>query len=77
MGKINYQTMSKQELRKYFIEHREDKKAFEEYLARRHEDSQLVITTADDISFDKKIQEAIIQQINQKKQNVRSPHRKK
>ena len=67
MSKINYQKMSKQELRKYFLEHREDKKAFEEYLARRHQDSQTVITRADDLSFDKKIQEAIIQQINQNK----------
>jgi hypothetical protein len=67
MSKINYQTMSKQELRKYFLEHREDKKAFEEYLARRHQDSQRVIATADDLSFDDKIEEAIIQQINQNK----------
>ncbi len=67
MSKINYQSMSKQELRKYFLEHREDKKAFQEYLARRHQDSQRIITAADDLSFDKKIQEAIIQQINQKK----------
>jgi hypothetical protein len=67
MSKINYQTMSKQELKKYFLEHREDKEAFQEYLARRHQDSQFIITTADDILFDKKIQEAIIQQINQKK----------
>ncbi len=67
MSKINYQTMSKQELRKYFLEHREDKKAFQEYLARRHQDSQTVITTADDLSFDNKIQQAIIEQINQKK----------
>jgi hypothetical protein len=67
MSKINYQTMSKQELKKYFLEHREDQKAFEEYLARRHRDSQCVITTAEDLLFDDKIQEAIIQQINQNK----------
>ena len=67
MSEINYQTMSKQELRKYFLEHRKDQKAFQEYLARRHQDSQPIITTADDLLFDHKIQQAIIQQINQKK----------
>lgn len=66
MSNMNYQTMSKQELRKYFLEHREDQQAFQEYLARRHQDSKL-ITTADDPSFESKIQEAIMQQINQKK----------
>ena len=66
MSNMNYQTMSKQELRKYFLEHREDQQAFQEYLARRHQDSE-PITTADDPSFDSKIQKAIIQQINQKK----------
>ncbi|AFZ49150.1 UNVERIFIED_CONTAM: hypothetical protein BEN50_01665 [Euhalothece sp. KZN 001] len=64
MNNINYQTMSKQELKKYFLEHREDKKAFQEYLDRRHQNSKPT-TTADDPLFDSKIQEAIRQQINQ------------
>jgi len=67
MSKINYQRMSKEELKKYFLEHREDKKALEEYLYRRHQDFQPIITTAEDLSFDDKIQEAIMQQINQNK----------
>ena len=66
MSSINYQTMSKQELKKYFLEHREDKKALAEYLDRRHQNIE-PITKADDPLFDSKIQAAIEQQIDQKK----------
>lgn len=65
--------MSKQELRKYFLENRQDKRAFQEYLARRHQNAQ-TITTVDDPLFDSKIQEAISQQMNQNKDNTDSFH---
>jgi len=65
MSHINYTAMSDQELREYFLKHREDKAALQAYLQRRRERSLEVITTVDDADFDAKIQAAIRQQINQ------------
>jgi hypothetical protein len=66
MNPVEYQAMSNQELKKYFLEHREDQNALQEYLARRHQNSKSIITTAEDREFDEKIQAAIFQQINKK-----------
>lgn len=63
MNQIDYAAMSDQELKQYFLEHREDKTALQAYLNRRHRRSALVITTVDDPDFDTKIQLSIRQQI--------------
>jgi hypothetical protein len=72
MSQVDYTAMSYQELRRYFLKHREDKAAFQAYLARRRERSaesssaslsRPVITRVDDPDFDNKIQRAIRQQI--------------
>ncbi|WYM01789.1 MAG: hypothetical protein HEQ19_22045 [Gloeotrichia echinulata CP02] len=64
MSQIDYAAMSDQQLREYFLEHREDKAALQAYLERRRERSLEVITTVDDPDFDIKIQAAIRQQIS-------------
>ncbi len=63
MSQVDYTAMSYKELRRYFLKHREDKAAFQAYLARRRERSRPVITRVDDPDFDDKIQTAIRQQI--------------
>ena len=64
MSQINYAAMSNQELKQYFLKHREDEAALQAYLERRREGSLQVITTVDDPDFDAKIQAAIRQQIS-------------
>jgi hypothetical protein len=39
MSQVDYTAMSYKELRRYFLKHREDKAAFQAYLARRRERS--------------------------------------
>lgn len=63
MNPIDYAAMSDQELRHYFMTHREDNAAFQAYLTRRRGRSRPVITTINDPDFDSKIQTAIRQQI--------------
>lgn len=63
MSQVDYTAMSYKELRRYFLRHREDKAAFQAYLARRRERSRPVITRVDDPDFDNKIQTAIRQQL--------------
>jgi hypothetical protein len=74
MSQVDYTAMSYKELRRYFLKHREDKAAFQAYLARRRERSaegssatlsRPVITRVDDPDFDNKIQTAIRQQLAQ------------
>ncbi len=64
MSKIDYVTMSDQQLRQYFLEHRHDEAAFKAYLDRRRARSPKVITTAIDPDFDAKIIAAIRQQMS-------------
>ncbi|MBH8562717.1 hypothetical protein I8748_11090 [Nostoc sp. CENA67] len=66
MSQIDYTAMSDQELKEYFIKHREDKVALQAYLERRRGRRLEVITTIDDPEFDSKIQAAIRQQISDK-----------
>ncbi|QSJ17651.1 hypothetical protein JYQ62_01875 [Nostoc sp. UHCC 0702] len=64
MSQIDYTAMSDQELKEYFIKHREDKVALQAYLERRQGRRLKVITTVDDPDFDSKIKAAIRQQIS-------------
>jgi hypothetical protein len=63
MSSVNYAAMSYQELRRYFLAHRDDNAAFQAYLTRRRERSRPVITTVHDPNFNHKIQTSIRQQI--------------
>ncbi|MEM9212930.1 MAG: hypothetical protein AAGD25_01005 [Cyanobacteria bacterium P01_F01_bin.150] len=63
MSSINYAAMSYQELRRYFLAHRQDKAALQAYLEKRRERSQRIITTVDDPDFNSKIHAAVEQQV--------------
>ena len=60
MSQVNYAAMSDEELRRYFLRHREDKTALRAYLDRFGDRPRNVITTVDDPDFDTKIQAAIL-----------------
>ena len=63
MSQISYAAMSDQELRQYFLRHREDKVALRAYLDRLGDRPRNIITTVDDPDFDAKIQAAILRQM--------------
>lgn len=63
MSQVNYAAMSDEELRQYFLRHREDKMAFRAYLDRLSERPRHIITTVDDPDFDAKIQAAVRQKL--------------
>ncbi|MBW4621870.1 MAG: hypothetical protein KME17_21220 [Cyanosarcina radialis HA8281-LM2] len=63
MSQVNYNAMSDRDLKRYFLEHRDDKAALEAYLDRRRKRSSTVITKVGDPDFDIKLQAAIRQQM--------------
>lgn len=63
MSQVNYAAMSNQELKQYFLQHREDKAALQAYLDRLNARPHQIITTVDDPNFDIKIQAAILQKM--------------
>ncbi|MBW4690659.1 MAG: hypothetical protein KME27_02710 [Lyngbya sp. HA4199-MV5] len=66
MSQANYAAMSDlsdQELRQYFLRHREDKAALRAYLERLGDRPCNIITTVDDPDFDAKIHAAILRQM--------------
>jgi hypothetical protein len=63
MSQVNYAAMSDQELKQYFLRHREDKTALQAYLNRLSDRPREIITTVDDPDFDEKIQAAILLQL--------------
>lgn len=65
MASVNYSAMSYQELRRYFLAHRQDAEALQAYLARRRERSHSIITTVDDPDFDRKIHAAVERQMRE------------
>ena len=67
MNQINYAAMSDEDLKRYFLQHRDDKTASQAYLDRINEHPPQIITTVDEPDFDSKIQAAIQQQMQQTK----------
>jgi len=63
METINYSAMSDEDLKSYFLQHREDKLALENYLNRVGDRPYQVITTVDDPDFDAKIHAVTKQKI--------------
>jgi len=63
METINYSAMSDEVLKSYFLQHREDKLALENYLNRVGDRPHQVITTVDDHDFDAKIHAVTKQKI--------------
>ena len=64
MSQIDYAAMSNQELKRYFLEHRDDEAALQAYLDRRKQQSLEIITKVGDPDFDRKIQAAIQQKLH-------------
>jgi hypothetical protein len=69
MNQIDYSAMTDEELRQYFLRHREDKLALQNYLDRMGNIPRPVITTVDDPDFDTKIQAAILQKMSRSERN--------
>ncbi len=69
MSQVKYDAMSDRELKRYFLEHRDDKAALQAYLDRRRNRSSKIITKVGDPDFDIKIQAAIRQQIQDYESN--------
>jgi hypothetical protein len=65
MSQIDYAAMSNQELKRYFLEHRDDEAALQTYFDRRKQQSLEIITKVGDPDFDRKIQAAIQQKLHQ------------
>ena len=57
--KVNYDSMSKAELKQYFLKHRGDRAAFQAYLDRLNKHSLRIIASPSDPNFDQKVQAAI------------------
>lgn len=66
MNPINYETMTDAELKRYFLKHRNDKTAFQAYLGRINRNPRQVIANPNDPDFDKKIQAAILNKLQNK-----------
>ena len=72
MSQIDYSTMSDQELKQYFLEHRSDEAALTAYLARRKNRASRAMTKLDDPDFDTKILASIRQQMNDFRLDIQS-----
>ncbi|WP_042711791.1 DUF6887 family protein [Crocosphaera watsonii WH 8501] len=59
MSEINYAQMSDKELRKYFLEHKNEQSTLQAYFQRRNQQPKQVITKVGDPDFDLKIEQAI------------------
>lgn len=65
MSPINYAAMTDQELKQYFLEHRDDVSAFHAYMDRRYARPSAPGIHPDDPDFEEKLRLAIQQQVNQ------------
>ncbi len=59
MSQVNYNAMSKSELKQYFLKHRGDRAAFQAYLDRINQHPLRIIASPSDSDFDEKVQSAI------------------
>ncbi|BAZ12221.1 hypothetical protein NIES4071_40500 [Calothrix sp. NIES-4071] len=63
MSQVNFDAMSNEELKQYFLKHRKDQAAFQAYLNRINERPLRIIASPDDPDFDEKVQAAIYQKL--------------
>jgi hypothetical protein len=63
MSQVNYDAMSKAELKQYFLKHRGDRAAFQAYLDRINQRPLRIIASPSDPDFDEKVQAAIRQKL--------------
>ena len=67
MSRVDYGAMSDAQLKEYFLKHRGDKAAFQAYLDRINKRPLRVISSPNDPDFDAKVQEAIRQKLEAKR----------
>jgi hypothetical protein len=65
MSKINFDAMSDQELRQYFLNNKQDPEVLSAYLARRSRSNKTVIAKVDDPDFEAKVLAYIQEQLRQ------------
>lgn len=63
MSRVNYDAMSKAELKQYFLKHRGDQAAFQAYLDRINQRPLRIIASPQDPDFNEKVQAAIRQKL--------------
>jgi hypothetical protein len=63
MSQVNYNAMSKTQLKQYFLKHRGDQAAFQAYLDRINQHPLRIIASSSDSDFDEKVQSAIRQKL--------------
>jgi predicted metal-dependent RNase len=65
MTQVNYAAMSDKELKRYFLQHREDRVAMQVYFSRLEARPHRVVTTIGDPDFSVKIEAAVQRQIRE------------
>jgi hypothetical protein len=66
MSQINYLSMSEQELRQYWLSHKEDKLALDAYLQRRGQRPQGTTFHPDDADFEDRLNSLVHRQLQVK-----------
>ena len=65
MNEINYGAMSDRDLKRYFLEHRDDQAAFHAYMDRRYARPNRISISPDDPDWETKIRASIEAQMGQ------------
>ncbi len=73
MSRVNYDAMSNDELREYFLKHRKDETAFQAYLNRINQRPLRIIASLNEPDFDEKVQIAIRQKLEAAKNGSNQP----
>ncbi len=71
-AKVNYSTMSDQELKRYMLEHRNDSEAFYAYMDRVYARPQQTVVEPDDPEWEAKVTASIREQIGSYDRNGNS-----
>lgn len=69
MSRVNYDGMSDDQLKDYFLKHRGDQAAFQAYLDRINQRPLRIIASPSDPDFDEKVQAAIRQKLEAARSN--------
>ena len=67
--KTNYDSMSDSDLKRYFLDHREDQAAFYAYMDRRHARPNRQIISPDDPEWQQKVIASVKRQMGEKVDN--------
>lgn len=63
MSKVNYSAMTDQQLKRYFLEHRDDREAFHAYMDRRYARPNRQVISLDDPDWEIKMRSSISKQM--------------